>query len=129
MASNPKGKSSFWYGYLMAGDSSSPVLRDELLETGNQKTIYLFNLKRAEIIEYALEIVEKKLRELKPNESKWIRELDAGYKKARRSFKGKGARERGVADARVVPLRKAAYHGEDDTGRDDSDMWLDSGEA
>ena len=129
MATNPKREPSLWYGYLMAGERSSPVLRDNRLETGNPKTIYLFNLKRGEIIEYVPEIVTKKLRELKPTESKWIGELDAGYKKARRGFKRKGAVGRGVADARIVQLRKRADDGDDDSGGDDSDLWLESGKA
>ena len=48
------------------------------METGNKKTIYIFNLKRGEIIEYALEIAEQKLRELKADESGYINELEAG---------------------------------------------------
>jgi len=63
MARTSKGRSC-WYGYLMAGERSSPLLRDGRLETRNAKTIYMYNLKRGERIEYALEIVEKKLREL-----------------------------------------------------------------
>ncbi len=63
MAGTSKGRSC-WYGYLMAGECRSPVLRDGRLETGNPMTIYIYNLKRGERIEYALEIVEKKLREL-----------------------------------------------------------------
>jgi hypothetical protein len=62
----------------MAGERSSPVLRDRRMETGNKKAIYIFNLKRGEIIEYALEIVEQKLRELKADESGYINELEAG---------------------------------------------------
>ena len=40
------------------------------MDTGNPKTLYLFNLIRGEILEYAREIVEDKLRELKPAESR-----------------------------------------------------------
>ena len=83
MASSSKSKASVWHGYLMAGDRSSPVLRDTRLDTNNPKTFYMYNLKRGEILEYAREIVEKKLRELKPGESGFIAELDVGYKKAR----------------------------------------------
>jgi hypothetical protein len=129
MASVSKGKSSFWYGYLMAGERSSPVLRDDSLETGNQKTVYLFNLKRGEIIEYALEIVANKLRELKSNESGWIAKLDSGYKTARRSFKVRGGRNR-ISATDVVsapPRRITDRHG--DSGSGDSDMWLESGET
>ena len=87
MASTSKRKTSHWYGYLNAGKRSSPVLRDERLDTGNPKTLYLYNLARGQILEYAREIVDNKLRELKAAESGYIAELDAGYKKARRSFR------------------------------------------
>ena len=130
MARTSKGKSAFWYGYLTAGERSSPVLRDSRMETGNPKTIYMFNLKRGEIIEYALEIVEKKLRDLKPDESGYIGELDAGYKKARRSFKGRVTGKRSVMDDTIATLRQAAdSSNDDDISEDDSDMWLESEEA
>ena len=124
MASISKGKSSFWYGYLVAGERSSPVLRDDSLETGSRKTVYMYNLKRGEII-------EEKLRELKSNESGWISELDSGYKKARRRLKERGGRERiSVTDAVIVPLQRDAGHNDDDeNGSTDSDMWLESEQA
>ena len=129
MASISKGKSSFWYGYLMAGERSSPVLRDDSLETGSRKTVYMFNLKRGEIIEYAREIVASKLRELKSNESGWIKALDSGYKKARRSFRERGGRGRiSVTDAVIVPQQQDAVNDDENDGTD-SDLWLDSGEA
>jgi hypothetical protein len=102
MARASKVKSSCWYGYLMAGERSSPVLRDSLLDTGNAKTVYLFNLNRGEIIEYAREIVEKKLRDLKPDETSYITKLYAGYKKVRRSFKERGNR---ISSATVAAFR------------------------
>lgn len=133
MTSNAKGKSSLWYGYLNAGERSSPVLRDSRLETGNPKTVYLFNLLRGEIIEYALEIVEKKLRELKPGEAARVAELDAGYKKVRRGFRARGERKGvTVLETSGPPSRKPVDQNDndsDDDGLDDSDLWLESGEA
>jgi hypothetical protein len=130
MARTSKGKSSCWYGYLMAGKRSSPVLRDGRLETGNPKTMYMFNLKRGEVIEYALEIVEKKLRDLKPDESAFIAELDAGYKKVRRGFKGRVAGKRSVTKDALVPLREAADNrDDDDISKVVSEMWMESKEA
>jgi hypothetical protein len=90
MVRSSNRKARFWYGYLKAGTRSSPVLRDPRLDTGNSRTLYMFNLVRGEILEYAREIVEKKMRELKPSESEFVAELDIGYKKARRNFKGRG---------------------------------------
>lgn len=131
MSSVSKDKSSIWYGYLVAGERSTPVLRDSRLDTGNRKTVYLFNLQRGEIIEYALEIVEKKLRELKSSESGWIAELDAGYKKSRRGFNGRGNRANtSVADAPGMPHQPAGSYDEDnEDSSDDSDMWLEPEEA
>jgi len=62
--------------------------RQSRLDTGNTKTLYLFNLVRSEILEYSREIFEKKLRELKPAGSGFVAGLDPGYKKARLNFKG-----------------------------------------
>jgi hypothetical protein len=129
MASSLKENNSYWYGYLMAGERSSPVLRDTHLESGNPKTYYLFNLKRGEIIEYASEIVDKKLRDLKPNESRFIAELDAGYKKALRDFKGPGRGKRNLADPGVTTLWDAKdFRGDEvsEISMDDADLWLES---
>ena len=47
-----------WFGFLDAGKSSSPVVQDSSLNTGNPATIYLFNLMRGRILEYRKDIVE-----------------------------------------------------------------------
>ena len=57
-------KNEVWYGYLEAGNKSSPVVRDLSLETKSRKTVYLYNHARGCFLEYALEVVEPKLREL-----------------------------------------------------------------
>ena len=91
MARTAKKNSPVWYGYLQAGDRSSPVIRDDRLDTGNHKTLYLFNLSPNMILEYSRDVVEPKLRELKPDEAANIQELDNAYKKARRGFRDRGA--------------------------------------
>ena len=96
MARTAKKSSPVWYGFLQAGDRSTPVIRDDRLDTGNHKTLYLFNLSRNLILEYSREVVEPKLRELKPDEATSIPELDAAYKKARRGFKDRGAGVRSI---------------------------------
>ena len=53
-----KRKTPLWLGYLEAGKSASPVVRDSSLDTGNPATIYLFNLMRGRILEYRKDIVE-----------------------------------------------------------------------
>ncbi len=133
MASSSKSKASVWHGYLMAGDRSSPVLRDTRLDTNNPKTFYMYNLKRGEILEYAREIVEKKLRELKPGESGFIAELDVGYKKARRTFKDRSAGSRNITEPVVTAFKKREEHGEDDNNSeiaiDDADLWAETGDT
>ena len=96
MARTAKKTSPVWHGFLEAGTRSSPVIRDDRLDTGSHKTLYLFNLARNSILEYSREVVEPKLRELKPEESASIAELDAAYKKARRNFKDRGAGVRNI---------------------------------
>lgn len=117
----------------MAGERSSPVLRDARLDTGNPKTFYMFNLKRGEILEYAREVVENKLGELKPDESSFIAELDAGYKKARRNFRDRGATTRNITERVVTAVQKEKDYGEDNAISgftvDDADVWTDAGDA
>jgi hypothetical protein len=81
-----------WYGYLEAGDKSTPVLRDRRLSTGNPKTIYLYNLKRSAIVAYSREIVEPKLRELKEEERGVTHELARGYAETRKAFQPHGTK-------------------------------------
>jgi hypothetical protein len=130
MSGSSKGKKNLWYGYLEAGANSTPVLRDEGLDTGNPKTVFLFNLARGRILEYSREIVEPKLRELKGKESKAIAELDAGYREVRRDFKDRSARILNIPE-RGGPARKAAQPSEDEEFSDFADdetadePWLD----
>lgn len=107
MSGTSKQKQHLWYGYLEAGANSSPVLRDDSLNTGNSKTVFLFNLARGRILEYSREIVETKLREFKGKESKAVAELDAGYAEARLTFKERSARILDIPE-RGNPERKAA---------------------
>ena len=130
MVNSSKRKTSLWYGYLKAGARSSPVLRDARLDTGNPMTLYIFNLMRGEILEYARAIVEKKLRELKSSESGFIAELDVGYKNARCNFKGRGAGIPGIRARAVHPFREKKEQVDGNAINeiilDDIDMWLDA---
>ena len=78
-------KSDTWFGYLNAGEHSSPVVRDSSLESKNPKTIYLFNYARGKFLEYSMEVVEPKLRDLQPDDVP-LPELKKAYKTARRTF-------------------------------------------
>lgn len=130
MANESKSKAPVWYGYLDAGLRSSPVLRDACMDTGNPKTLYLFNLIRGEILEYAREIVEDKLRELKPAESGFVADLDAGYKKARRNFKDRSASISNITKRPVAEFKgKVDDFDDSETGIDDIDLLMDAEEA
>ena len=85
-------ENNLWYGYLDAGEKSSPVVMDQRLSTANPSTIYVFNLKRSEIIEYRRDIVESKLRDLSDEDSGVIKELKSAYTKVRSGFTPRGAR-------------------------------------
>ncbi len=127
---------SLWYGVLDAGDKSSPVLLDRRMNTGNAKTVYIFNLKRGAILEYSREIVEPKLREFGTGEDGVIAELKEGFTEAKRNFKPRGAKvlnipERSApAASRKAPVEKEvedelvgaeAGDGDDEEWEDDED--------
>jgi hypothetical protein len=103
-----------WYGFLEAGDKSTAVVLDERLNTGNPKTLYLFNLARSAILEYSREIVQPKLRELTARETKLLEELQSAFSEARRGFQPRVAQtldipERAVSrPARSAPLESEA---------------------
>jgi hypothetical protein len=132
MSTSSKRKKNLWYGYLEAGANSSPVIRDDGLNTGNPKTVYLFNLARGRILEYSREIVEPKLRELNGKEAKAIAKLEAGFAEARRDFKDRSARILNIPE-RGSPARKPVQQDEEEPNFGDfaddetSDAsWLDA---
>ena len=130
MSGSSKIKSSLWYGYLEAGDRSSPVIRDERLDTGSVRTVFLFNLARREILEYSREIVEPKLRELKSGEAKSLKNLDAAYAEARRNFKDRRARTLNIPEQGGATRRAAESRSDDDIEdivKEESadDAWVD----
>jgi hypothetical protein len=79
-------RSTLWCGFLEAGEKGGPVVRDSSLDTGNPATVYLFNLIRNRILEYRRDIVEPKLRELRPDELAMVKSLRAAFEAARGDF-------------------------------------------
>lgn len=129
MARTAKKTSPVWYGFLEAGTRSSPVIRDERLDTGSHKTIYLFNLARNSILEYSREVVEPKLRELRADESGAIAELDAAYKKARRNFKDRGAGVRNILKrGGSTPASNEDIYNDFPIEDDGDDSWVEDDE-
>jgi|GEM_PF-2166917 len=123
-----------WYGYLEAGEKSSPVLIDPQLETGDAKTLYMYNLNSKRIIEYKREIAEPKLRVLNEQESAFIQDLKQGYEAVRKEFTPRNnsamplAATAATASAKPAP-RKASNIDDGDTmdefDIDDTDIDLD----
>ncbi|MGB7931935.1 MAG: hypothetical protein WCH04_06855 [Gammaproteobacteria bacterium] len=133
MSGSSKIKHPLWYGYLEAGNRSSPVIRDERLDTGSTKTVFLFNLARGEILEYSLDVVEPKLRELKSSEAKTIKKLDAAYTEARRNFKDRRARPLNIPEKGGSARRPVVTQDDDEVDEfiDESageNVWVDADE-
>jgi hypothetical protein len=77
---------ALWFGYLEAGARSSAVVRDDRLDTGDPRTIYLFNKEKGRILEYRREIVEAKLRELTVEEAGLMPALKRSFDEVRSGF-------------------------------------------
>ncbi len=128
---NPRNK-QLWYGYLEAGDKSTPVLADDSMDTGNTKTRYLFNLARKEFVEYRRDIVDGKLRELKKGEEKQVDELQRAFEAARPQFKPRvqsAAKSGGRSTGQTRAAAKESVTedgGDEDTDFEDDD-WSDGG--
>ncbi len=121
-------KDSLWFGYLDAGSKSTPVVLDNSLNTANPKTLYVYNAARREILEYNREIVQPKLRDLKPGEAR-PEELKAGFTEALRGFRPRGARVVNLPEkGRPTATKKTEESGYEDTvkqhvGTAEEDEW------
>ncbi len=114
-----------WYGFLEAGDRSSPVARDLKLTTGNPDTVYIFNLKRNEIIEYKRAIAEPKLRELKANEADALEALKTAFATVLQNFVPRRARPAVDAVPITVVGKKKGKAVVEDDNPDDADDFED----
>ena len=71
------------------------LLRDcGALDTGTPTTIYLFNMKKGRILEYRLDVVEPKLRELTAEEEDMVPSLTTAFEQARTGFVPRVTRQR-----------------------------------
>ncbi|ADE14646.1 hypothetical protein Nhal_1503 [Nitrosococcus halophilus Nc 4] len=123
-----------WYGYLDAGQKSTLVVLDHSLQTGNEQTVYLFNLARGKFLEYQRQIVEPKLRELNPEQTTATKQLKTAYTKARRNFKPHDNRvvqfpARGSSTKETAaqePLEELTeFMGNDGEGFTENEDWFD----
>ena len=106
-------KNETWYGFLQAGNKSSPVVRDARLETKNPKTIYLFNYVRGKFLEYSREIVEPKLQDL-PADDKLLKELKSAFRTARKIFLASQSTHKQAIAAAISNIKTAGLSDVDD---------------
>lgn len=82
-------KQILWYGFLEAGQKSSPVVIDHSIETGEKNTIFIYNHNKQEIVKYNRELVEHKLRELTAEEKQQEAALKKGFMEAVKKINNK----------------------------------------
>lgn len=121
----------YWYGYLEAGEKSSPVLQDHRLDTGSADTMYLYNHKRGEILEYKRAIIEPKLRALTPQEQELCRTLKSAYTEARAEFTPRGGKPVLIPARGGKPTPAANDEPQEEVAEAfaDEDGWLEEEEA
>lgn len=84
MSGGDQGKLRF--AFLDAGPNSTVVVEDKELPIPSEGRIYLYNLKRDAIVEYAEGIVRAKLRPLEAAEQPLAKDASARYVKAAQQF-------------------------------------------
>jgi len=110
-----------WFGFLEAATKGSPVVRDATLETGDPKTLYLFNYMKGKILEYRRDIVSNKLREFAAEELAMVPQLRKAYKEVREHFEPRPAKPKLVTyRAKPVPAEDdfPEFEAGDDAGFD-----------
>lgn len=74
---------NLWVGYLTQTNKKILVASDDRVDTGNRKTIFLYNQDRNEIVEYSREIIQAKLKDA-PAEDYNAEKMAAAYQQALR---------------------------------------------
>ncbi len=75
-----------WVGYLTLASKKILVASDDRVDTGNRKTIFLYNQERNELVEYSREIIQAKLKDA-PAADYNSEEIANAYQKALRKAK------------------------------------------
>lgn len=82
-------KQKLWYGFLEAGNKSSPVVIDHSMDTGEKNTVFIYNHNKKEILKYVRDMVEPKLRELSDKEKKQEASMKKGFADSLKTIKYK----------------------------------------
>ena len=82
-------KQKLWYGFLEAGNKSSPVIIDHAMDTGEKNTLFIYNHNKKEILKYVRDLVEPKLRELTDKEKKQEASMKKGFTDSLKTIKYK----------------------------------------
>lgn len=77
---------NLWVGYLTLANKKVLVASDDRVDTGNRKTIFLYNQERKEIVEYSREIIQDKLKDA-PAGDYSDKEIATAYQQALRKAK------------------------------------------
>lgn len=80
---------TLWFGFLKAEDKSSPVIIDHSMDTGEKRTVYIYNHNRKEVLKYVRELVEPKLRELTAEEHALEAAMKKGFMESLKTFNNK----------------------------------------
>lgn len=108
---------NLWFGYLEAGEKSSPVVIDASLNTANPNTVYVFNFNRGEIIEYRRDIIEAKLRPLEKTDTPDEKKLKTAFAQTRSDFTPRGGKVSAIpekAAPKQAPKKAVAVDDEED---------------
>ena len=120
-------KQNLWYGFLEAGNKSSPVVIDHSMDTGEKNSVFIYNHNRQEILKYVRELVEPKLRELTAKEKELEAALKKGFAEAMKALKYPVAKTfEGPAKAKPAPKADTAKEEpEVEMSGMDDDIWED----
>jgi len=114
-----------WFGYMDAGEKSAPVVMDSRLDTGVRSTVYLYNHRRGQILEYKREIIEPKLRELDGGDKQLLKELETAYRAARKDFMARSDRVAAIPERGESAAKDKASSSDEDEEDYGDDVFLD----
>ena len=120
-------KQKFWCGVLEAGSKTSPVAIDHNLDTGEKNTVFVYNHNKQEILKYARDLVEPKLRELSAKEKNLEDTLKKGFKEALKTIKYKVSKAPNKSDKDIpAPKEDITLKEPEIAMGEEDDDWVDT---